>query len=246
MEGILLINKPKGPTSFQIIRHLRRVTGERKIGHTGTLDPCARGLMIVLLGGATKYARHFEHMKKRYIAKLVLGVRTDTLDREGVVLFRGETGALSEAAVADTIALFTGSIMQTPPRFSAIKHRGKRAYRLARQGKEFQLEPRRVVVYGLRMIYYAHPFLKLAIECSKGTYIRALARDIGEELGSGATLHSLLRVGVGRWNLHEALSSNEMQSAGSIAQRLLPVERIFGSLTRTARSAVVDTGKGCS
>jgi tRNA pseudouridine55 synthase len=235
MEGILLVNKPKGPTSFHIVKTLRKITGERKIGHAGTLDPAARGLLVVLFGKATKHARHFERMRKSYIAKVLLGVCTETDDREGIIIAQRETDALPEEVLAKALSQFTGRIMQRPPRYSAVKCGGERAYDLARKGKEFRLKPREVGVYELRMIYYHHPFVKIALSCSKGTYIRSIARDLGEKLGTGATLHSLIRTKIGRWSVAQSLH-REALNAATIAQQLISIEAAFageGSGTAT-------------
>ncbi len=223
MEGILLVNKPKGPTSFHIIKTLRKITGERKIGHAGTLDPNARGLLIVLIGKATKQARYFERMRKGYVAKILLGVCTDTDDREGAVIAQRKTDVLSKDFLQKTLGAFTGSILQTPPRYSAVKYGGRRAYDLARQGKDFRLEPRQVIIHDLRMIYYDHPFVKIALSCSKGTYIRSIARDLGEKLGTGATLHSLIRIKIGRWSIEKSLHHQALLNVHTIEEHLIPI-----------------------
>ncbi len=225
MEGILLVNKPKGPTSFQIIKHLRNVTGERKIGHTGTLDPAARGLLIILIGKATKHAQCFQEMRKRYIAKIQLGICTATDDREGAIITQKKTEALPFELIVKTLQAFSGRILQRPPQHSAVKHHGRRAYELARQGQSFELKAREVTVYSIDMIYYHHPFIKVAICCSKGTYVRSIARDLGERLGTGAILHSLIRTHIGKWNITESLSHRDLCDGHIIAQHLLPIEK---------------------
>lgn len=225
MEGILLVNKPKGPTSFQIVRTLRKTTGERKIGHAGTLDPAARGLLILLIGKATKHARFFERMKKRYIARIQLGIRTTTDDREGAIIEQQKTEALPKERVEKALEEFAGRIMQRPPQYSAVKHRGRRAYDLARQGESFQLKPREVFVYDLKLLYYRHPFIKIALRCSKGTYIRSIARDLGERLGTGAILHSLIRTRIGTFGIRESLNHSDFRDANAVARHLLPVSR---------------------
>jgi tRNA pseudouridine55 synthase len=224
MEGILLVNKPKGPTSFQVIKILRKTTGERKIGHAGTLDPAARGLLIVLIGKATKHAGYFEKLRKRYIARVELGMSTDTDDREGEIILQKHTDPVSRGTVQKVLSSFTGTIMQTPPRYSAVKFGGRRAYALARQGKHFQLEPRQVVVHALRMVYYHHPYIKIELCCSKGTYVRSIARDIGENLGTGAVLHSLIRTQIGPWGIAQSLHQKDLRSAGMVRAYLMPVE----------------------
>lgn len=229
MEGILLVNKPKGPTSFQIIKTLRKITGERKVGHAGTLDPGARGLLVVLIGRATKYAQYVERMNKCYVARILLGVRTDTDDREGTIIERNEGEALTDSLVRRTLAAFIGTISQKPPRYSAVKHCGRRAYELARRGKDFDLKPREIAIHDLRMIYYRHPFIKVSLSCSKGTYVRSIARDVGDELGTGATLHSLVRTRVGAWSVAQSLYAGRPLDSRTVAQRVVPVEKaLFG------------------
>jgi tRNA pseudouridine55 synthase len=228
MEGILLVNKPKGPTSFHIIKTLRKVTGVRKMGHAGTLDPGARGLLIVLVGKATKHAQYFERMRKSYVGKILLGVRTDSDDREGKVIEKRETGVLSDELLRKALSAFSGSIMQRPPRYSAVKYSGRRAYELARKGKDFHLEPRPVTIHDIQLVYYDHPFVKVALTCSKGTYIRAIARDLGEQLGTGATLHSLIRTKIGRWSIVQSLHHKAMLDAHVISKHLIPIETACG------------------
>jgi len=226
MDGILLVNKPKGPTSFDIIRILRRVTGERKIGHTGTLDPEARGLLIVVFGKARKLVERLQRLDKEYIARILLGVSTDTDDISGKVINREEFPAFSSEIVKKVLTSFKGNIKQQPPRFSAVKVKGQRAYKLAREGKKFQLKERNVFIHNIDIIYYSHPYLKIVVKCSYGTYIRALARDIGIKLKTYGTLYSLLRSRIGPWHLTESINVMALKEGKNIQERLLPPDVI--------------------
>ncbi len=226
MEGILLVNKAKGPTSFHIIKKLRRVTGVRKIGHAGTLDPDARGLLLVAFNKATKSIQLLQQLPKEYVAKILLGVRTDTDDISGKVLSRNSVPPISDDAMKGVLTGFMGRIQQVPPRFSAVKYRGERAYKLARQGEDFTLKAKVVTISVLSILYYENPFLKIIIECSKGTYVRAIARDVGEMLGCGGTLFSLLRRRIGAWDLREALHGDQLMDREVIEKHLISLKNL--------------------
>ena len=227
MEGILLVNKPRGPTSFHIIKLLRKTTGERKIGHSGTLDPDARGLLLVAFGRATKIIRFLQELDKGYVAKILLGVSTDTDDILGKILSKKDISLVPTDVLTEILETFNGRIQQVPPKYSAVKYKGERAYSLARRGKNFLLRERDVVVHKIDLIYYSHPYMKIAIECSKGTYIRAIARDIGKMLGSCATLFSLLRRNIGKWTLGESLNIDDIMDRKLIRKHILPVSEVF-------------------
>ncbi len=227
MEGILLVNKPKGPTSFHIIKLLRKITGEKKIGHSGTLDPNARGLLLVAFGRATKLIRFLQEQDKEYIAKILFGVSTETDDISGKILSKKDIPQVPNDVLREILRTFKGRIQQVPPKFSAVKHKGERAYSLARRGKDFLLKEKDVVVHKIDLIYYCHPYLKIAIECSKGTYIRAIARDIGKTLGTYATLFSLLRRSIGKWTLRDSLNIDDIMDRKLIRKRIIPVSEFF-------------------
>lgn len=209
MDGYLLVDKPDGISSFGVVGRLRRVikesTGQKvKIGHTGTLDPLANGLLILVIGKYTKRAAEFSKLDKVYEAELTLGAISSTGDREGK-LTQKSAQQPTRAQVEHALNTFTGEIMQTPPSYSAIKIGGQRAYKLARAGKQVELEPRKAKVYSLQLQTYSYPKLSLITEVSSGTYVRSLAEDIGEALGTGAYLSALRRTKVGPYDISEAL-----------------------------------------
>jgi len=233
MEGVLLANKPKGPTSFQIVKLLRRVTGARKIGHTGTLDPQARGLLLLVFGKATKSVERLQGLTKGYIAKILLGSSTDTDDVSGKIISQKDIAPISLERLDAILTEFEGKIKQIPPRFSAVKYKGRRAYTLARLGQEFSLKEKEVEIDNIDIIYYEHPFLRVRVDCSKGTYIRALARDIGIRLSSCATLFSLTRYRIGKWTLADSLNIDELKSKELVERNILSVPEILsGSRSR--------------
>ncbi len=232
MEGILLVNKPKGPTSFHIIKLLRKITGVRKIGHAGTLDPDAMGLLLVAFGRATKTIGFLQEQKKKYVARILLGISTDTDDISGNVILEKDVSPVPVDTMKKVIETFKGRTKQIPPKFSAVKYKGKRAYFLARKGEDFILKERTVTITKIDIIYYSHPFLKILVECSKGTYIRAIARDLGEKLGSCATLFSLLRTGIGKWTLREALTIKDIMDRDLVERNILPVLEIIKDLSQ--------------
>jgi tRNA pseudouridine55 synthase len=205
--GVLLINKPKGRTSFSLVAALRRRLGVKKIGHAGTLDPFATGVMILLIGKQyTKRSDQYLCEDKEYLARLLLGVSTDTYDSEGTVTATS-TIAPSQDELTATLALFQGKIQQVPPMFSAKKIGGKKLYELARKGLSIERPPVEVTV-DIELISYAYPYVDIRVNCSKGTYIRSLANDIGEKLGCGAHLCELNRTRSGTFQLNECLDGN--------------------------------------
>lgn len=213
-SGILLIDKPLGITSFDIIRRLRQTTGIKKIGHAGTLDPLATGLMIMLIGQATKRADEFSKLSKTYEATMTLGATSTTGDVEGVITkvrplfsdYRGPTFVEVEGALSQ----FTGEIEQTPSRYSAIKIKGQEAYKRARRGEDFAMPSRTVTIHALGSISYTYPVLSIRANVSKGTYIRTLAEDIGTALGTGAHLTVLRRTSIGNFLLGQAHKLDEV------------------------------------
>lgn len=227
MEGILLVNKPRGPTSFQIVKLLRRKTGKIKIGHTGTLDPYARGLLMIALGRATKGIRFLQDLKKSYIAVILLGVATETDDMEGKVIEKKRIDDINNEVLKSILKNFEGNIKQIPPKFSAIKYKGERAYKLAREGKNFSLSQREVTIHKIRMIYSRYPYIKIAVQCSKGTYLRSIARDIGRKLGGCATLFSLIRSKIGQWELKDALFMRDDIDKEVIKNNIIPAYEVF-------------------
>lgn len=210
MDGILLVDKPAGISSFGVVAKVRKVLSQElgrkiKVGHTGTLDPLATGLMILVVGSYTKRAARFSNLDKIYEAEMTLGQTSTTADNEGEKTKTSDTKPdLTE--IIEILKQFTGRINQTPPAFSAIKIDGQRAYKLARAGKPVKLKPREVNIYSIDAIDYKYPILKFVTEVSSGTYIRSLAHDIGQALGTGAYLSGLRRVKVGEFDVKDAVN----------------------------------------
>lgn len=212
-KGFILIDKPSGITSHDVIDRLREITGIRKIGHAGTLDPFARGLLICGISReATKKLSQFQKEDKEYIATLKLGAESDTFDREGKIVERKIEKIPNLKEVKKVLNSFLGEIDQIPPTFSAKKVKGKKAYELARKGKVVKLKPQKVKIYQISILEYKFPFLKIKVKCSSGTYIRSLASEIGKKLGCGAYLEDLIRIKIGKFSLKEAVSLSELNS----------------------------------
>ncbi len=216
MDGLLLIKKPAGITSFDCIRHLRRTLGVKKIGHAGTLDPMATGLMIMLVGAATKQAQQFSKLDKTYVAEITLGATSTTGDREGEIVPHSQLQP-SQAEIEAALESFTGEITQTPSIYSAIKVNGQEAYKLARKGQTPDMPARKVTINSIKLINYEYPLVRIEADVSSGTYIRSLAQDIGEKLGTGAYLSDLVRTRVGDYSLEQA-AELEKAIADDLAQ----------------------------
>lgn len=231
MNGVLVIDKPEGFTSFDVIAVVRKLTGQRKTGHTGTLDPNATGVLPVLLGSATKAQDILPDHDKGYTAGFQLGIRTDTLDIWGEVLERVQTD-VSEEEVLRAMESFRGDIMQVPPMYSAIKKNGQRLYDLARQGVEVEREARPVTVYRLRLVSFNIEKQSgvLEIECSKGTYVRSLIDDIGKKLGACAAMTSLRRTRACGFGLPDCVTLDalrELTESSRADEIIRPVESLF-------------------
>ena len=227
LNGILNVNKPAGPTSFSIVALVRRLTGEKRVGHAGTLDPAACGVLPVCLGQATRITEYLHDFSKEYQAIIELGTTTDTCDGEGRVTGRGDTAGITLPLVQKTLRSFEGLIDQVPPAFSAIKVKGRQSYDLARAGIEIAHQPRRVLIDRIEVLDFEPPYVKLVIVCSKGTYIRSLAHDLGEKLGCGAFLKDLVRSAYGPFKVGEAISAESLQhtvTASQLASLLYPVD----------------------
>lgn len=225
MSGILLVDKPAGWTSHDVVGRLRRMTGQRRIGHSGTLDPMATGLLVVFLGRATRAVEFAEGHDKAYTALLRPGVVTDTLDTTGAVLATSpERPTLSELEAA--LGAFRGEIEQLPPMYSALKYNGKKLYEIARAGGEVERKPRPVTIYRLECTGERDGDFVLEVECSKGTYIRTLCDDIGRALGCGACMSGLRRTRAGGFDVRDALTIEEIERRGA-ENCLLPVDALF-------------------
>jgi len=210
INGIINIYKEAGFTSFDVVAKLRGITKQRKIGHTGTLDPDATGVLPVVLGNATRLVDMLTDKKKEYVAEFKLGITTDTQDISGSLLSTKEVN-VSADQVRHAIESFVGDISQIPPMYSAIKVDGKRLYELAREGKEIERKSRPVTIHEIEIISIELPIVKMRVGCSKGTYIRTLCHDIGEKLGCGATMTSLVRTKSGQFSIDEAYKLSEVE-----------------------------------
>jgi tRNA pseudouridine55 synthase len=204
VDGILNLNKPRGWTSHDVVAHVRRLTGIRRVGHAGTLDPMATGVLLLCLGQATRIAEYLMAGRKRYQAVVRLGVRTDTHDADGQVTGTAPV-VVSRAQLEDALSHFRGSIEQVPPMVSALKREGQPLYRLARRGITVARPARPIEIHELHLTAWLPPDLTLDLACSPGTYVRALARDLGERLGCGAHLTALTRLACGGFRLSEAI-----------------------------------------
>lgn len=208
-EGILLVNKPKGKTAFSLVRTLRGITGIQKIGHAGTLDPFATGVMVLLIGKTfTRLSDRFLTQEKEYFGRVTLGYSTDTYDCDGE-LKPGDDRIPTQEEVEEVIASFQGKIMQTPPMYSAKKVGGKKLYELARKGIEIPREAKPVTLT-TTLLSYEYPTIDIHIKCSKGTYIRSVASEIGEKLGTGAYLSELKRLASGPFRIEECVDYNDL------------------------------------
>lgn len=209
-EGeILNVNKPTGITSFRVVQMIRKWASCRKVGHAGTLDPLATGVLLVCTGKATKQVSRLMQMEKTYRAVVRLGVQTDTDDTEGAVLEERPVKAFTKRDISKALKRFEGEIMQIPPRYAAIKKNGKPLYRWAREGVEVERDPRPVRIRRIELIEWKKPDITMKVHCSSGTYIRALARDVGEILGTGGMLLELCRTAVGPYHIESALTPRE-------------------------------------
>jgi tRNA pseudouridine55 synthase len=211
MNGLLIVNKPVGPTSHDIVYKVRKWSGERRVGHTGTLDPLASGVLIVCLGTATRISEYLLHADKRYMAVIRLGQTTATYDSGSRVIDQRPVN-LSTEEVEAALAQFRGTITQTPPSYSAIQVAGKRAYDMARQGEEVELKPRTVTIHELKVTEWASPDLTIDILSSSGTYIRSIANDLGQALGCGGHIVGLTRTATGPFTIAESHPLADLQN----------------------------------
>ena len=213
ISGIFNIDKPAGWTSFQVVSLVRRLSGVRRVGHAGTLDPSATGVLVVCLGQATRLVEYMMETTKVYRAEVRLGITTDTLDATGKPLSQADPSNISRQQVEDALTAFVGEIDQVPPMFSALKHGGEPLYRYARAQRQVDRQPRRVTIHRLQLLAFQPPLVAIEVECGKGTYIRALAHDLGQQLGCGAHLSALARLRVGPFSLDDACSLVELEAA---------------------------------
>ena len=240
MDGIVIVDKPQGWTSQDVVSKLRGVFKTRRIGHGGTLDPMATGVLPVFVGRATRGVEFFEHAQKTYEAVLRLGVSTDTEDITGTVLEEREVSVTQEAFL-QILPQFSGEILQVPPMYSAIKINGQKLCDLARRGKEVERKPRPVTIFRLECLEFSGNTAKLLVHCSKGTYIRTLCKDIGQALGCGGCMESLRRVSAGEYTIADAVTLDMLVQSTTPESYLRPVDSMFTqypSITLTEKQAL--------
>lgn len=223
MDGVINVDKPSGPTSHDIVDRIRRIVGQKRVGHAGTLDPLASGVLIVCLGKATRIVEYLMSSWKEYFVGLVLGVETDTGDAAGQVVAERDASAVTRENFEKIATAFVGELDQVPPLYSAVKHEGKRLYQLAREGKVVQPSPRKVTIYSIEVISFdgdqkaqEKPQTRQAeiiVRCSSGTYIRSLCMDIGRSLGCGAHVSALRRTCVGKFKVENGVTLEQMEAA---------------------------------
>jgi tRNA pseudouridine55 synthase len=231
VSGVLVIDKPIGLTSHDVVQIIRRGTGIRRAGHTGTLDPRASGVLVVLLGPAVRLSEYVSASDKRYQATISLGSSTDTYDSEGTVTSEAPASHVTEEGFDEILQTFVGEIEQVPPPYSAVKVKGRKAYEMARQGEKVELEPRKIQVFSLDILEWDPPEVVIDAYCSSGTYVRSLANDLGEALGTGAYLIGLRRTKSGKFTLREAVSLRilkEAFEAGDWYKYLIPAADALG------------------
>lgn len=233
LSGVLPVNKPSGVTSHDVIQRLRQILHTKRIGHTGTLDPGASGVLLACVGKATKVVQFLTEYDKQYEAVIKLGITTDTYDREGKITKVREDFKISSDKIRKVIDSFKGKMWQTPPLHSAIKYKGKKLYQYARAKKKVEVKKREVEIKDIEVLGIDIPYVKLKIGCSKGTYVRSLVFDVGEKLGCGAHLFSLRRTRVGPFKLVDALDLENvsgLQDEGKIPDTLVPLEKALAHL----------------
>lgn len=229
MDGILIINKPSGCTSHDVVAKIRRILSIKKIGHTGTLDPDATGVLSVCIGKATKLAQYTSESEKEYRVVMKLGEVTDTQDATGRVIKETKEFNISEEELHEAFRKFTGKIKQIPPMYSAVKVGGIPLYKMARKGKEIPRTPREIHIKGIKLNEYSGRFVKFDVTCSKGTYVRTLCNDIGDYLGAGAHMYSLERLASGEFTINNSITLEELEGlkkSGEVESALINAEQI--------------------
>ena len=229
MFGLLNINKPAGATSRDVVNRVQRIVRPTKVGHAGTLDPLATGVLVVCLGAATRLIEYVQRLPKMYRATFLLGRQSQTEDIEGTIITLDDPPIPAEREIQSILHEFVGTIQQVPPAYSALKVAGRRSYELARQGKAVPHSARPVDIYALRLLGYEYPELKLEIRCGSGTYVRSLGRDIAKRLGTAAVMSALERTAIGAFNVNAAISVDELNQA-NIGRRLLPPNHALSAL----------------
>ena len=259
MDGILNIDKPWGKTSFSIVSIVKRLSGERRVGHAGTLDPAATGVLPICLGQATRITEFLVDATKAYRGEIELGVTTDTYDADGRIIHRGDPSGVSREQLESVLASFCGLIRQTPPMYSAVKYQGKPLYELARAGITVKRRSRPAKIHRLELVDWQPPIATVEVTCGKGTYIRSLAYDIGQALGCGAYLKSLTRLRCGLFDIRDTISVPQLEDAfryGYWQHFIYPIDSVLlhwaamvvsdnvGQSIRNGRPLAVGNGNG--
>jgi tRNA pseudouridine55 synthase len=262
MDGVVNVFKTSGPTSHDVVYDIRKIFNQKRVGHAGTLDPMATGVLVVCLGKATRIAEYLMGARKEYVARMVLGQSTDSEDSSGNVTAESDASSVTTEAFDAAAASFVGEIMQVPPMVSAVKHNGERLYKLARQGKTVERSPRKVTVHAIDVVGFSpgvRAEAELHVVCSSGTYIRTLCSDIGDQLGCGGHMSALTRTGVGRFTLDEAHTVEELRAAqaegrldqmvgdiGEALQDMSAVEVTEADATRIRHGLSVELSHECA
>lgn len=243
IDGILVVDKPSGRTSHDVVEMVRRLAGFRQIGHLGTLDPLATGVLVLALGRATRLARFYSGRRKRYTCAVRFGFATDTYDADGEPASADSSPSLDAEAIASLAAKFIGRIEQVPPPFSAKKIHGRPAHELARKNKPVKLDPVEVDVYEFRLTGVEGSTARFTVECGAGTYIRSLAHELGKLQGSGAHLSEIVRTAVGEFTLDHAVSIEDLEreaKAGELSKRVVPLESMLADFPRATVLPIVE------
>jgi tRNA pseudouridine55 synthase len=243
LEGALVVNKPAGRTSHDVVEAVRHLVGFRRIGHLGTLDPIATGVLVLLLGRATRLAQFYSARRKRYLCTFRFGFATDTYDAAGEPLGPDAAPALTREQLEELARPLVGRIQQTPPAYSAKKIHGRPAHELARKKKPVELKPVEVDVYELKLLSAEGSSARFAIECGPGTYVRSIAHDMGRALGPGAHVSEITRTAVGEFTLNQAITLEELaaaRAAGKLAERVIPLEGLLADLPRVKVLPIVE------
>jgi tRNA pseudouridine55 synthase len=234
MDGILNINKPPGRTSFSIVSAIKRLSGVKRVGHAGTLDPAATGVLLVCLGQGTRITEYLMDDRKTYLAEIEFGITTDTFDGDGAVTAREDPSGIDREKLESALSSFTGLTHQIPPMYSAVKHRGKPLYRLAREGKTVERKIREVQIDSIDLLDWQPPVATVEIVCGKGTYIRSLAHDLGQTMGCGAYLKNLVRTRCGTFDITDSVTMEQLEEAVESERwqdYLYPIDAVFAGWT---------------
>ena len=231
MNGLLIINKPKGYTSHDVVNVLRKKLNTKKVGHTGTLDPNATGVLPILVGTATKISKYLVEHEKTYIATIELGKKTDTGDIEGKIIEESNLRNIEKNEVEEAIKSFFGKQIQIPPMYSSIKVNGKKLYEYAREGKTVEVKPREIEILDINLIEYENNEIKFNVRCSKGTYIRTLCEDIAKKLRTIGYMKELQRISVNEFNIENSILLEELENI-NIVEKIISIEEIFKDKSR--------------